>query len=58
MERELDERTRRFLELRADLLARLELCHVNEDGEIVMYDLTLDAVINFFNFFAEWGIRD
>ena len=47
-------RGREFIKLKSDLLARLNLCYVDKySGEVHMYDKTLDAVIDFFNFFTE-----
>lgn len=44
---------REFIHVKNDLLVRLNLCYTDKDGTIHIYDKTLDAVINFFNFFTE-----
>lgn len=43
-----------FMELRADLLRRLELCGI-KDGKVYMYEETLDAALRFINYFTTGG---
>lgn len=49
----MNDQCKRFIELKNDLLVRLNLCYVSGENEIYMYENTLDAVINFLNFFTE-----
>ena len=44
---------RDFSDRRDDLISRLNRCEVDAEGNIQMYENTLDAVIHFFNFFTE-----
>ena len=47
---------REFLALKENLATRLARCYVDEyTGELHIYDRTLDAVIDFFNFFTTTG---
>lgn len=46
---------RDFTYRRDDLINRLNRCQVDADGTVHMYENTLDAVIDFFNFFTTTG---
>lgn len=45
-------RAREFMQARNDLVSRLNLSYADTDGTIHLYDRTLAACINFYNFFV------
>ena len=49
----MNEECKRFLDLKNDLIVRLNLCYVNDNNQIFIYENTFETIADFLNFFNE-----
>ena len=49
----MNDQCEKFLKLKNDLIVRLNLCYVNDENQIFIYENTFETIADFLNFFNE-----